>query len=300
MIRSMTGYASLRKEEPGFSISASLKSTNHRYLDLQVRMSEGLDALEPLVRRLVRERIARGHVEISVSVERAGAGGLQIDRRLLNAYLEAFKELRVEMGAAADPDLVALLRIPGMVAASDGEFSSSEIERLEHTLSQMVGEGLERLNEMRGREGASLDRDLRGRLDRLGKLGEGVQKLASSIPGFYQARLQKRIRELLGDSTPGLDATRLAQEVAYLASRSDISEELTRFESHLGQAARLLDQSEDAGKKLDFLFQEMNREANTLLSKTTDLPEVGTEVARMAIEMKTEIEKLREQAQNIE
>lgn len=300
MIRSMTGYASSRKEEGGFSISASVKSSNHRYLDLQVRMSSGLDALEPLLRRVVKERISRGHVELTVNLERADAVGLQINRKLLSAYLEAFRELRADIGDAAHPDLVALLRVPGMVAANNGEFTPSEIEGLGRTLGQMVGEALERLDEMRGSEGASLERDLRSRLDYLGRLGDDVQKLTDSIPGFYQSRLQKRIAELTGNTPAELDATRLAQEVAYLASRSDVAEELTRVKSHLDQAARLLAQGGDAGKKLDFLFQEMNREANTLLSKTTDVPEIGAEVARLALEMKTEVEKLREQAQNIE
>ena len=150
----------------------------------------------------------------------------------------------------------------------------------------------------RAREGESLEKDLLSRLSRLEALRRTIFHLAERAPQFYKQRLEGRIRDLAGSGE--LDSGRLAQEVAYLASRSDIAEELTRFQSHLDQIRHLLAETSEIGKKLDFLLQEMNREANTLLSKTTDVPEVGLEITRQAIEMKTEIEKLREQAQNIE
>ena len=155
---------------------------------------------------------------------------------------------------------------------------------------------------MRCAEGRALERDLRQRLGRLRALADGVERLAGSVPELYRRRLEQRLRELAGDTpvAPLAEPGRLAQEVLYLASRSDITEELTRLKSHLGQAEGMLDEGAEPGKKLDFLLQEMNREANTILSKTTDVPEVGPEISRQAIEMKTEIEKLREQAQNIE
>ena len=161
-----------------------------------------------------------------------------------------------------------------------------------------MGQALEKLNEMRAREGASLEHDLLSRLARLEALRRTISHLAEKAPLFYKQRLDGRIRDLAGSAE--MDAGRLAQEVAYLASRSDIAEELTRFQSHLDQIRHLMQESSEVGKKLDFLLQEMNREANTLLSKTTDVPEVGLEITRQAIEMKTEIEKLREQALNIE
>ncbi len=302
MIRSMTGYSTERTEEAGYSISVSLKSTNHRYLDLQLRFPAGLESSEPLLRRLVKESVARGHVEMAIALERAGSGALQINRGLLKSYLEAFQQLRGEFGLAAEPEVMALLRVPGMVGASNGEFSDEDLEQLLPNLERVVKEALERFNEMRGREGESLEKDLKERLAHLGELSAGVEKHVQEIPGLYQKRLQARLKELVQEVPGGavLDSARLAQEVAYLASRSDITEELTRFRSHLEQVSHLLASSSEVGKKLDFLLQEMNREANTLLSKTTDVPEVGQEVARLAIEMKTEIEKLREQAQNIE
>ncbi len=187
-----------------------------------------------------------------------------------------------------------------MVAAGNGDLSAQDLERLEGVLARVGTEALSKLNEMRAHEGEALERELRGRLRRLRELSSGVTKLAQSIPELYRRRLEDRIQELLGAFE--VDRARLAQEVAYLVSRSDITEELTRFASHLDQTSELLDveAATEVGKKLDFLLQEMNREANTLLSKTTDVAEVGLEIARQAIEMKTEIEKLREQAQNIE
>jgi uncharacterized protein (TIGR00255 family) len=237
-------------------------------------------------------------VEVTVSFEQPGSAGLLLDRKLLAAYVAAYRTLREEFGSAAEPDLVALLRIPGLAAAGNGEISAQDLERVSRLLERVTTEALESLNEMRTREGEDLGRDLKARLAQLESLTEAVASLAERLPKLYQHRLEGRLRELMGNTE--LDGARLAAEVAYLASRSDTTEELTRFRSHVAQVKQLLAQSPEVGKKLDFLLQEMNREANTLLSKTTDLPEVGLEVARLAIEMKSEIEKLREQAQNIE
>jgi uncharacterized protein (TIGR00255 family) len=302
MIRSMTGYSTARIEEPGYSVSASVKSTNHRYLDMQLRYPSGLEALEPKLRNLVKGEVARGHLEVTVSLERPGTAALRINRGMLEAYVAAFRELRSEFGQSSDPDLMALLRVPGMIAATNGEFQTEDMERIAASLTKVVTDALARLNEMRAREGASLEKDLRERFARLESLAGGIESLARNVPGFYQKKLQARVQELLQELPGGanVDAGRLAQEVAYMASRSDITEELTRFRSHLKQTGQLLDAGLEVGKKLDFILQEMNREANTLLSKTTDVPEVGLEIARQAIEMKSEIEKLREQGQNIE
>lgn len=298
MIRSMTGYSRVRREESDFSLSVSVKSTNHRFLDLQVRLPAALDSLEPLLRRMVKDHVGRGHVEVTVSLEQAGPGRLQLDRNLLRAYVDACREMRNEFDVTSEPDVVSLLRIPGVVAAGNGEISPEELGRIQQALELVATETFKRLNEMRAREGEALEGDLRDRLGRLGTLVEAIDKLAGRVPPLYRRRLEKRVREMVADVE--LDAARLAQEVAYLASHSDITEELARFRSHLEQAKRLLEGSSEVGKKLDFLLQELNREANTLLSKTTDVPEVGLEIARQAIEMKAEIEKLREQAQNIE
>ncbi len=298
MIRSMTGYSRVEAEEAGLALSVAMRSTNHRFLDAQVRLPAGLEALEPVVRRLLKEQVARGHVEISVGLVSGGLTELQLDRRLLAAYVATYQALRREFGTAAEPDLMQLMRVPGLVVTSDGEKAPEELERIRQMLESVVAETLEKLNEMRVQEGESLERDLRVRLGRLEALRAGVSKLAEKVPQHYQQRLESRLHDLA--VSVEIDGARLAQEVAYLASRSDITEELTRFQSHLDQVRQLLKGNSEVGKKLDFLLQEMNREANTLLSKTTDVPEVGLKITRQAIEMKTEIEKLREQAQNIE
>jgi|SRR5271157_486317 len=298
MIRSMTGYSRVRSEDAGFSLSVAVKSTNHRFLDLQLRLPSSLDALEVTLRRLVKEHVVRGHLEVSVILERTAAASLQLNHPLLAAYAGACQKLHSDYGFVAQPDPVALLRIPGIIAGSDGDIPSEEMERIARVIERAAGEALESLNQMRAREGEALERDLRSRLERLAVLTMAVEKLAAQVPALYQRRLENRLSEMLGSVS--MDPGRLNQEVAYLASRADISEELTRFHSHVDQVQRLLDENAEVGKKLDFLLQEMNREANTLLSKTTDVPEVGRAIAGHAIEMKTEIEKLREQAQNIE
>ena len=298
MIRSMTGYSSVRSEEADFSLTVNLKSTNHRFLDLQVRIPSALEPLEPHLRRLVKDQIARGHVEVTVTLEWATSGELHLDRRLLGAYASACQQLRNEFGMVGDPDPVALLRIPGVVAANNQDASRPGLERLQPAVERVANQALARLNEMRAGEGAALERDLCARLEKLEELGESIGGLAQSMASALQRRLEQRVSEMLGNLE--LDASRCTQEVVFLASRADIAEELTRLRSHVEQVKRLLLESSEVGKTLDFLLQEMNREANTLLSKTGDVPEVGLEIASQAIEMKTEIEKMREQAQNIE
>jgi uncharacterized protein (TIGR00255 family) len=298
MIRSMTGYSKAQAEEGGYSLSVSIRGTNHRFLDVQVRFPSALESMDPLLRRLIKNHVKRGHVEVAVSFEQKGNNELLLDRKLLAAYVAAYRTLQEEFGSACEPDLVALLRVPGLAMAGNGEISTEDLEPVRGLLERVTTEALETLNVMRAREGEDLGRDLKTRLAQLESLTESVASLTERLPKLYQHRLEGRLRELMGNTE--LDGVRLAEEVAYLASRSDTTEELTRFRSHVAQVKQLLAESSEVGKKLDFLLQEMNREANTLLSKTTDLPEVGLEVARLAIEMKSEIEKLREQAQNIE
>jgi uncharacterized protein (TIGR00255 family) len=298
MIRSMTGYSKAQAEEGGYSLSVSIRGTNHRFLDVQMRFPSALESMDPLLRRLIKNHVKRGHMEVTVSFEQPGAAGLLLDRKLLAAYVAAYRTLQEEFGSASEPDLVALLRIPGLAMPGNGEIPPENLESVRQLLERVTTEALECLNEMRAREGEDLGRDLKTRLAQLESLTESVAGLTERAPKLYQLRLEGRLRELTGSTE--LDGVRLAEEVAYLASRSDTTEELTRFRSHVAQVKQLLAESSEVGKKLDFLLQEMNREANTLLSKTTDLPEVGLEVARLAIEMKSEIEKLREQAQNIE
>ncbi len=297
----MTGYSRVQHEEADFALSVSVKSINHRFLDVQLRLSPGLDPLEPMLRNLIKDHIQRGHVEVQVNLDTAGQTALRLDRQLLASYVGAIQELRKEVNISAGIDPVALLRIPGMVASANGEIPSEQFQRVQAVLAWTAAQALDQLNEMKAREGAALAQDVCARLERLTTLAASVDQLAQDVPGLYRRRLERRLQEMLaGAGRPDVDDARMAQEVAFLASRSDIAEELTRFRSHLDQIRRLLQESAEVGKKLDFLLQEMNREANTMLSKTTDVPEAGLEITRQAIEMKAEIERLREQAQNIE
>jgi len=206
-----------------------------------LRLSSSLDGLEPVVRRLLKEHVSRGHVEISVALSGEGATEFEIDRKLLAAYLKGYQTLKQEFGAAAEPDLMALLHVPGMVVSGNGEMAPEALDRIRQAVETAVAQALAKLNEMRTREGESLERDLLSRLARLETLRGAVANLAQKAPQYYQQRLEGRIRDLAGNVE--VDSGRLAQEVAYLASRSDIAEELTRFQSHLDQVRQLLAES---------------------------------------------------------
>lgn len=297
MIRSMTGYSTARAEEGGLALSLTLKGANHRYLDLQLRLAAGLDFAEPEIRRILKEHVQRGHVEVSVTLESQNGVSLQLDRKLLEAYLKTCQAIRQEFGLSAEPDLVALLRIPGVVTGGNGLGEAAQ-EQVKLILGQALAEAAARFTEMREREGETLARDLAARLHRLEELGGVVDENSAAMTSAFRKRLEKRVREMV--KGVGMDPARLSQEVTALAMRSDITEELTRFKSHVDQAKGLLRSGKEVGKRMDFLLQEMNREANTMLSKTTDVPDVGVKIQNAAIEMKVEIEKLREQAQNIE
>jgi uncharacterized protein (TIGR00255 family) len=297
MIYSMTGYAASHFEDERFSVSISLKSTNHRFLDLQMRLPAALDSLEPNIRRTLKNHIQRGHIEVTVNLERLNEADLRLNRKLLEAYLKTCEALNKEFGFSSQPDLVALLRVPGVVMGGS-DLSGDDLGRVQQVLEKALLEAIRRLNEMRQHEGEALARDFESRLAHLQELGVRLNDLSSLMMPAFRERLERRIRELTQDQE--LDPLRLTQEVTALALRSDITEEVTRFQSHVRQAACLLQAGQEVGKKLDFLLQEMNREANTILAKTTGVPEAGAEIANCAIEMKVEIEKLREQAQNIE
>ena len=243
MIRSMTGYSRVEAEEAGFAITVNIRSTNHRFLDPQLRLPSSLDALEPVVRRLLKEHVVRGHVEITVGFTGAGSTELKIDRKLLAAYIQGYQTLKVEFGAQSEPDLMALLRVPGLVVSGNGEMSPEDLDRLRQMLEAAVVQALAKLNEMRTREGDTLEKDLSSRLGHLAESRAAVSRLAEQAPFFYKQRLEGRIRDLSGSMD--MDSGRLAQEVAYLASRSDIAEELTRFQSHLDQVRHLMAESSE-------------------------------------------------------
>jgi uncharacterized protein (TIGR00255 family) len=297
---SMTGYAQARGEQNGWGIRVSVKSVNHRFLDVKFRLPEGFDLYELRLRQIVREKLHRGHVDVNVNVQAGAAAPVQVNRELLQAYLHAAEELRQQMHASAELDVVSLLRLPGVIGglAPPLPETDEEQDQLGQALDACLREALTKLDEMRHAEGRHLAEELRTRLARIGEQTEKVRKLAITLTPAFARRLQSRLKELL-DGT-GIEPARLAQEAALLAERSDISEELDRLRSHLQQFAKLLDGAGELGKKLDFLLQEMHREANTMLSKTPGVETEALAITGLSLEIRAEIEKLREQVQNIE
>ncbi|HVO56409.1 MAG TPA: YicC/YloC family endoribonuclease [Dongiaceae bacterium] len=297
---SMTGYAQSKGSALGWDLRVSLKSVNHRFLDLKVRLPEGFDLYELRLRQIVRERIHRGHVEVHVSVEPGAATPIQVNKDLVTNYLRAADELRLQTSVSAALDVVALLRLPGVIGglAPAVPESEEEQEQLGRALETCLSDALGKLDEMRRAEGRHVTEDLRLRLARIGEQTEQVRGLVAQLRPAFARRLETRLKDLLSGTS--MDPARIAQEAAMLAERSDITEELDRLRSHLQQFAKLLDGAGELGKKLDFLLQEMHREANTMLSKTPGVEAEALTITGIGLEIKAEIEKLREQVQNIE
>jgi len=297
---SMTGYAQARGELNGWSIRMSVKSVNHRFLDVRFRLPEGFDVYELRLRQIVRDKIHRGHLDINLNVQPATASPVQVNRELLQAYLHAAEELRRQMNASSELDVVSLLRLPGVIGGPAPPLpeTDEEQDQLGRALDACLHEALTKLDEMRHAEGRHLAEELRSRLARIAEQTDKVRELAIALTPAFARRLETRLKELL--SGTGIEPARLAQEAALLAERSDISEELDRLRSHLQQFGKLLDGAGETGKKLDFLLQEMHREANTMLSKTPGVESEALTITALSLEIRAEIEKLREQVQNIE
>ena len=293
-IRSMTGFSQVKGQVGGnLAFSLSIKSVNHRFLDLHFRLPANADALEMTLRRLLKEKIARGHVDVNLSFEQGGGAPLSLNRQLVSAYVQAFRTAATETRIASEPDLNAVLRLPG---ALDSAASPAEGELTPPVLAKL-DEALHRLNHMREEEGRAMERELRERMAHLKVACTEVRKHRESVLRTYSDRLKSRMQEWLGTT---VDPDRILQEAALVADRSDIQEELVRLENHVQHFLGLLDAEGEVGKKLDFLLQEMNREANTLLSKTSGLAGDAIRITEAGLAMKADIEKAREQVQNIE
>ena len=298
--RSMTGYAMVRGEHDGLSIRVSVKSVNHRFLEVKLRLPDSLEPYELRLRQSVREKVHRGHIDVHVNVEPGKSAPVHVNRELLEAYLGAARELQKLTDAKTELDLVALLRLPGVVGGLGPSLpeTDEEQEALGKELTRYLGEALDKMDEMRRAEGRHLAEEMRTRLTRISEQAEKARALVDTLQPMFTRRLESRLRELL--SGVNVDSGRVAQEAALLAERSDISEELDRLRSHLLQFRKLVDGAGEVGKKLDFLLQEMHREANTMLSKTPGVESEALAITGLALEIKSDIEKLREQVQNIE
>jgi uncharacterized protein (TIGR00255 family) len=315
-IFSMTGYATAQSTtEDGIAFTLTMKSVNHRFLDLNLRLPSECDALDVALRRLIKERVKRGHVDVTLHVDRRGRDQPQtihLNRDLLAAHLSVFNEAAKLHHRNVEPDLNELLRMPGVVS-SEGSAITTDTGRnaaLEAAVTALVPSLIDRLNEVRGTEGAALGAELRASMLRLRSLAEECAKLRAGAREAHFERLRTRIGELLradasanetaAQAGPILDY-RLMAEAALLAERSDIEEELVRLRAHIESFIEMIAGGGELGKRLDFLLQELNREANTMLSKTTGGdPGIGLRLTSLGLEMKTEIERAREQVQNLE
>jgi uncharacterized protein (TIGR00255 family) len=294
---SMTGFARMAgrvSETLGFSLS--LKSVNHRFLDLHMRLPQGSEGIEMELRRVLKEKLRRGHIEVTLNLERSQKAEAGYDHALVAAYVEAFRAASAEHGLTADPDLNAVFRLPGVLMA-ESRNSEEELKGLEEAVLRETNALVAALQTMRAQEGSGLANELLAGMERLRSLVDEAALLREKVQQAYFDRLSQRMKSMLEG---GFDQERILQEAALIAERSDVEEEVTRLRTHIDHFTGLLDQGGEVGKKLDFLLQEMNREANTLLSKTSGVAGNGTRITEAGLGMKSEIEKAREQVQNLE
>ncbi len=297
MIKSMTGFASLTREDERATIAVTIRAVNHRYLDLQLRSPQALAAIEAEVRALVGRQIARGRVEVSISLQLRLTPGIDVElneefARALEAALERARARGLVSGALTPGDL---LRIPQAITIRDRQAADDEATQaaIATQAREAVGHALVDLDSMRSREGEHLRADLDSRRMFVADLVERVAVAADEGRAAMEQRVAERVRELRVDLQA--DETAVAQEIVRMASRSDISEEVERFRAHVSHWGALADSAEPCGRKLDFLLQEMNREVNTMGSKAD-----GLRVSELIIAAKAELEKMREQVQNVE
>lgn len=294
-VKSMTGFARVRRELPEGELVVSLKSVNHRGLDLHFHMTSLLDAFEPGVRALLKSRVSRGHIQAQISFTPNRGDRAALNHEMLEGWLTAFREAAVRHKLKCEPDLNEAMRIPGILVT---EGARDLDESFQNPLNEAVEAAIVELNKFRAKEGAAIAAEIRERSEKIKELAAKMEKIRSKATPAFQKRLKERLAELL--TGPAIDPQRLAQEAAILTERTDVSEELLRLKTHAGQIEDLLANGGEAGKKLDFLLQEMNREANTILSKTGGLGELGLTITDLALAAKAEIDKIREQSLNIE
>ncbi|MCP5116862.1 MAG: YicC family protein [bacterium] len=292
----MTGFARVRRALDEGEVVVSLKSVNHRGLDLRFHLTAELDPFENQMRSVLTRGLGRGHVDVRVSLNRLDAAdSIGLNRPMMDAYVKAFRAAATEHGIEAQPDLSVALRTPGMLAEPvDQQLNEQFGNHLLETLEEAVAT----LTSFRQREGAQLADEIRPRVKAIHQAAVSMEQIRTVALPHFQARLRDRLAEILEGIT--LEPQRLAQEAAILADRSDIGEELARLKIHSSQLAEILDAGGELGKRVDFLAQEMHREANTILSKTNGIGEQGLEITDLALGVKAEIEKIREQSLNLE
>ena len=288
---SMTGYGRAFREIDGRQMTIELKSVNHRFLDLSFRMPRNLAFLEEAARKAIGERLSRGHVDVFVTYRnlRTDARTVTVDRALFDAYAQALEAVS-DAGLRDDRSLMSIARLPDVLVVAEAEEDREAVTAL---MQAAMGEALDQLIAMRQREGEAMRRDLSDKVDAIERMTGEIEARYPETAAAYRQRLRAAVEELLGDSE--VDETRLLTEVALMADRSAIAEETVRLASHIAQLRKLFESKDPIGRRIDFIVQELNREVNTISSKSQDIP-----ITRLAVDMKAEIEKLREQLQNVE
>lgn len=292
MIRSMTGYGRGEAQTAGCACVVEIRSLNHRYCEVAVKTPRGFAVIENKIREVVRSRFSRGRFDVYVGIDftNGSTRRLIVDRPLARQFYLALADLQREFGLSGQVDLATLLGLREIVRVEENERNDEDVWPI---IQQALESGLTNLQHMRITEGEALERDI---LQRIQLIEQGLGQINNRIPAIlsaYKQKLAERIRQLLGDLE--LDPGRLAQEVVLYTERSDVTEEITRLNTHLTAFKKLLHANEPVGRKLDFFLQEMHREINTTGSKTADAG-----IAALVVDIKSEIEKIREQGQNIE
>jgi len=292
-MKSMTGFGRGSVSEDNYTVSVEIKTVNNRFLDLNLRLANELQTLEGNLKRLIQTRLSRGRVDVFVNSERMSNVVYELNRPLIAGYLSALKQLQEEFGLVGEPDLNVIACLPNSLQTKADDLG----EDFAGGIEEAVKLALDELEKMRQVEGESLKNDLYHLLSEIETHLPKIEAESETVAEEYLQRLTKRIDNLLSksDSQIEIDQARLAQEVAYLADKSDIAEEITRLKSHIEQFRGIMNDDKEVGKRLDFLTQELNREANTISSKTNNLI-----VKESALQIKSAIEKIREQVQNIE
>lgn len=287
----MTGFGQGSATGETFNVRVEMRSVNNRYLDVHTRLPQELSSLELTIKKQVQAALKRGRVDVTVSVEQMKPATFVINKPLVTGYLGALADLKKEFGLEGSPSLELVAKLQGALQVSQdaGELDAALVAGVTEALSQ----ALVSLSEMRKVEGQELANELGSRLDMIESQLPTIESESKRLPEIYREKLMKRLEDVIAEGK--MDESRLAQEVVMLVDRSDISEEIARLKSHIVQMREVLSAGEEAGKRIDFILQEMNREANTVLSKSGDLS-----ITDAAIVIKTEVEKLREQGQNVE
>jgi len=293
-IRSMTGFAQIKGQQGKTAYTFTAKSVNHRFLDLHLRLPGRSDLFEQQLRKLFKEKMHRGHVELTLTLEYAGASGISVNRELVSGYVNVFRELSNELGLHGELDLNAIFRLNGVLSASS---EMPEEADLQTALLSAADALIDLLNANRRLEGDHTRAELESRMDQLERNTAEIETMRGTVLQAHLDRIRARMAELLEGKA---DPDRILQEAAMLAERSDVQEEIVRLLTHIRHFRGLLKEGADVGKKLDFLLQEMSREANTMLSKTTGLAGDAMRITELGLALKSDIEKSREQVQNVE